>query len=90
MRRQASLAPPWAGPQSDETPAAMQAKGLACDDPTVRTVLVEAFFHFGVRFVSYFYRFFFRLEYYQMDFSRRGRMHTRRMGREKRREEEKR
>ena len=59
MRRQASLAPPWAGPQSDETPAAMQAKGLACDDPAVRTVLVEAFFHFGVRFVSCFYRLFF-------------------------------
>ena len=46
MRRHASLAPPWAGPHSDDTPAAMQAKGLACEEPAVRTVLVEAFCFF--------------------------------------------
>ena len=39
----ASLAPPWAGPHSEAMPAAMQAKGLAPEDPAVRTVEVEAF-----------------------------------------------
>mmetsp|Transcript_90348 Transcript_90348/g.256089 ORF Transcript_90348/g.256089 Transcript_90348/m.256089 type:complete len:210 (-) Transcript_90348:327-956(-) len=39
----ASFAPPWAGPQSEAIPAAMQAYGLACELPAVRTVDVEAF-----------------------------------------------
>ena len=39
----ASLAPPWAGPQSAAMPAAIAAYGLAPVDPTSRTVEVEAF-----------------------------------------------
>ena len=39
----ASLAPPWAGPHRQAMPAAMQAKGLAPDEPASRTVEVEAF-----------------------------------------------
>mmetsp|Transcript_5112 Transcript_5112/g.19237 ORF Transcript_5112/g.19237 Transcript_5112/m.19237 type:complete len:203 (+) Transcript_5112:419-1027(+) len=39
----ASLAPPCAGPHSEATPAAMHAKGFACEDPAIRTVLVLAF-----------------------------------------------
>src|SRR5215467_11323489 len=39
----ASLAPPWAGPQRQAIPAAMQAKGLAPEEPARRTVDVEAF-----------------------------------------------
>src|SRR6202163_2515336 len=39
----ASLAPPCAGPHSEAMPAAMQANGLAPDDPALRTVAVEAF-----------------------------------------------
>src|SRR5262249_42827546 len=39
----ASLAPPCAGPQRQAIPAAMQAKGLAPDDPAKRTVEVDAF-----------------------------------------------
>src|SRR3546814_19998930 len=38
-----SLAPPCAGPQRQAMPAAMQANGLAPDEPAERTVLVEAF-----------------------------------------------
>src|SRR5689334_4859968 len=38
-----SLAPPWAGPQRQAIPAAMQAKGLAPEEPAMRTVEVEAF-----------------------------------------------
>ena len=33
MFKQASLAPPWAGPHKQATPAAMAAKGLVPDDP---------------------------------------------------------
>src|SRR5882757_9413527 len=36
----ASLAPPWAGPQRQAMPAAMQANGLAPEDPARRTVEV--------------------------------------------------
>mmetsp|Transcript_8491 Transcript_8491/g.21415 ORF Transcript_8491/g.21415 Transcript_8491/m.21415 type:complete len:204 (-) Transcript_8491:536-1147(-) len=43
MRSTASLAPPCAGPQSEATPEAMHAKGLACEEPAMRTVEVEAF-----------------------------------------------
>src|SRR6202012_791364 len=39
----ASLAPPWAGPQSEAMPAAIHANGLAPDEPARRTVEVEAF-----------------------------------------------
>src|SRR5438270_13704457 len=39
----ASLAPPCAGPQREAMPAAMQANGLAPDEPAMRTVEVEAF-----------------------------------------------
>ena len=39
----ASLAPPCAGPHRQAMPAAMQANGLAPDDPASRTVEVEAF-----------------------------------------------
>ena len=39
----ASLAPPCAGPHRQAMPAAMQAKGLAPDEPASRTVEVEAF-----------------------------------------------
>src|SRR6202044_1656472 len=39
----ASLAPPWAGPQRQAMPAAIQANGLAPLDPARRTVEVEAF-----------------------------------------------
>src|SRR5206468_1183175 len=39
----ASLAPPWAGPQRQAIPAAMQANGLAPDEPAIRTVEVDAF-----------------------------------------------
>ena len=39
----ASLAPPCDGPQRAAIPAAMQANGLARDDPASRTVEVEAF-----------------------------------------------
>src|SRR6201990_3181181 len=38
-----SLAPPWAGPHRQAMPAAMQANGLAPDEPAIRTVEVEAF-----------------------------------------------
>src|SRR3546814_4813031 len=43
MFRTASLAPPCAGPHSEAMPAAMQANGLAPDEPDSRTVEVEAF-----------------------------------------------
>src|SRR5678815_5968064 len=43
MLSAASLAPPWAGPQRQEMPAAMQANGLAPEEPAIRTVEVEAF-----------------------------------------------
>jgi hypothetical protein len=39
----ASLAPPCAGPHRQAMPAAMQAKGLAPEEPARRTVEVEAF-----------------------------------------------
>src|SRR5919202_1177414 len=39
----ASLAPPCAGPHSEAMPAAMQANGLAPDEPHRRTVDVDAF-----------------------------------------------
>ena len=39
----ASLAPPCAGPHSEAMPAAMQANGLAPDEPASRTVEVDAF-----------------------------------------------
>src|SRR5262245_4732388 len=39
----ASLAPPWAGPHRHAQPAAMQAKGLAPEEPASLTVEVEAF-----------------------------------------------
>ena len=38
-----SLAPPCAGPHSEATPAATQAKGFAPDEPAIFTVEVEAF-----------------------------------------------
>src|SRR6201997_3315804 len=43
MLSAASLAPPCAGPQRQAMPAAMQANGLAPDEPAMRTVEVEAF-----------------------------------------------
>src|SRR6516162_662407 len=43
MLSAASLAPPWAGPHRQAMPAAIQAKGLAPDEPAMRTVEVEAF-----------------------------------------------
>ena len=43
MLSAASLAPPCAGPQRQAMPAAMQANGLAPDEPASRTVEVEAF-----------------------------------------------
>src|ERR1700760_4806063 len=39
----ASLAPPCAGPHRQAMPAAIQANGLAPDEPAMRTVEVEAF-----------------------------------------------
>src|SRR5215468_9317889 len=39
----ASLAPPCAGPHRQAMPAAMQANGLAPEEPAMRTVEVEAF-----------------------------------------------
>src|SRR2546429_1012199 len=42
MFRQASLAPPWAGPHRQATPAAMAANGLVPDEPHRRTVDVDA------------------------------------------------
>ena len=39
----ASLAPPCAGPHRQAMPAAMQANGLAPEEPARRTVEVEAF-----------------------------------------------
>src|SRR6478736_7008483 len=38
----ASLAPPCAGPHRQAMPAAMQANGLAPEEPAIRTVEVEA------------------------------------------------
>ena len=43
MASAASLAPPCAGPQRQAMPAAMQANGLAPDEPARRTVEVDAF-----------------------------------------------
>ena len=43
ISRQAWLAPPWAGPQRQAMPAAIQAKGLAPEEEASRTVEVEAF-----------------------------------------------
>mmetsp|Transcript_51749 Transcript_51749/g.118901 ORF Transcript_51749/g.118901 Transcript_51749/m.118901 type:complete len:214 (-) Transcript_51749:221-862(-) len=43
MRSTASLAPPCAGPHREAIPAAMHAKGLACDEEAMRTVDVLAF-----------------------------------------------
>ena len=43
ISRQAWLAPPWAGPQRQAMPAAIQANGLAPDEEARRTVEVEAF-----------------------------------------------
>ena len=43
MLSAASFAPPCAGPHRQAMPAAMQANGLAPDDPARRTVEVEAF-----------------------------------------------
>ena len=39
----ASLAPPWAGPHRQATPAAIAANGLVPEEPHRRTVEVEAF-----------------------------------------------
>src|SRR3954454_25277137 len=39
----ASLAPPCAGPHRQAIPAALQANGLAPEEPAIRTVAVEAF-----------------------------------------------
>ena len=39
----ASLAPPWAGPHKEAIPDAMQAKGLAPEEPASLTVEVDAF-----------------------------------------------
>lgn len=36
-----SLAPPCMGPQSEATPAEMQAKGLANEEPAILTAVVE-------------------------------------------------
>src|SRR6202000_1248754 len=43
MLSAASLAPPWAGPHRQAMPAAMQANGLAPEEPAMRTVEVDAF-----------------------------------------------
>src|SRR5690606_32690111 len=43
ITRQASLAPPCAGPHSVAMPAAMHANGLAPEEPARRTVDVDAF-----------------------------------------------
>src|SRR5450432_3340048 len=43
MARAASLAPPWAGPHRQAMPAAIQANGLAPEEPAILTVEVEAF-----------------------------------------------
>src|SRR5450830_2075149 len=43
MFKAASFAPPWAGPHRQAIPAAIQANGLAPDEPARRTVEVEAF-----------------------------------------------
>ena len=43
MFRQASFAPPCAGPHRQATPAAIAANGLVPDEPHRRTVEVEAF-----------------------------------------------
>src|SRR6516165_2279780 len=43
MLSAASLAPPCAGPHRQAMPAAMQANGLAPEEPAMRTVEVEAF-----------------------------------------------
>src|ERR1043166_2984418 len=43
MASAASLAPPWAGPHRQAMPAAMQANGLAPDEPAMGTCEVEAF-----------------------------------------------
>src|SRR5262249_35461426 len=43
MARAASLAPPGARPHRQAMPAAMQANGLAPEEPAIRTVEVEAF-----------------------------------------------
>src|SRR5512137_3002236 len=43
MLRQASFAPPCAGPQRQATPAAIAANGLVPDDAHSRTVDVDAF-----------------------------------------------
>ena len=43
MFRHSSFAPPCLGPQSEAIPAAMQANGLAPDEPARRTVEVDAF-----------------------------------------------
>ncbi|MNT82611.1 hypothetical protein D3C72_2223670 [compost metagenome] len=37
------MAPPWAGPHRQATPAAIAANGLVPDEPHRRTVEVEAF-----------------------------------------------
>ena len=44
MERTASFAPPWYGPQRAVIPAAIQAKGLASEEPAILTVEVEAFY----------------------------------------------
>ena len=43
IRKQASLAPPWAGPHREATPAAIHAYGLAPEEPANLTDEVEAF-----------------------------------------------
>src|SRR3954463_640941 len=43
ISRQASFAPPCAGPQRQAMPAAMQAYGFAPEEPDRRTVEVDAF-----------------------------------------------
>lgn len=40
----ASLAPPWYGPHKAVIPAAIQANGLANDEPAILTVDVDAFY----------------------------------------------
>src|SRR3977135_4082197 len=44
IARAASLAPPCAGPHRQAMPAAMQANGLAPEEPAIRTVEVEGVF----------------------------------------------
>ena len=41
--KQASFAPPCAGPHKQATPAAIAANGFAPEEPAKRTVEVEAF-----------------------------------------------